>query len=164
MCGRPFIIVNEGDLMLGDSLGHKQALDFMVDREPRFALVFGFNDNARLMSAASARSVIRSPSVLAGIGLRALLRRLRQLTEWSKKPAQPPLARVKRPKPPLCGRLPASASASCRQPSFLLLSGLCPLTSKLATAQPINWPPDVAGGLGIEVSRNRFCILTFNYT
>jgi hypothetical protein len=42
--GRPLVIVNEGDLMLRDSLGHEQALDFMVDREPRPALVFGLDD------------------------------------------------------------------------------------------------------------------------
>src|SRR5262245_58877590 len=42
--GRPLVIVNEGNLMLRDSLGHEQALDFMVDGEPRPALVFSLDD------------------------------------------------------------------------------------------------------------------------
>jgi hypothetical protein len=44
LSGRPLVIVNEGDLMLRDSLGHEQALDFMVDGEPRPALVFSLDD------------------------------------------------------------------------------------------------------------------------
>ena len=42
--GRPLVIVDEGDLMLRDSFGHELALDFMVDGEPRLALVFSLDD------------------------------------------------------------------------------------------------------------------------
>src|SRR5262245_43444914 len=45
--GWPLVIVNEGDLMLRDSLGHEHALDFMVDGEPRLALVFSLDDRVR---------------------------------------------------------------------------------------------------------------------
>jgi hypothetical protein len=44
LSGRPLVIVNEGNLMLRDSLGHEQALDFMVDGEPRPALVLSLDD------------------------------------------------------------------------------------------------------------------------
>jgi hypothetical protein len=45
--GRPLVIVNEGNHMPRNSLGHEQALDFMVDGEPRLALVFSLDDRIR---------------------------------------------------------------------------------------------------------------------
>src|SRR5262249_4063967 len=39
--------MDEGNLMLRDSLGHEQALDFMVYGEPRPALVFSLDDRVR---------------------------------------------------------------------------------------------------------------------